>query len=131
MEPLQALGFKEKLLGQSEERLKWRGIAFLVAGFVLILGYPLMLYLASLPSTRLGGLGWIFGILFLTAGMSLEAQGMRYFVYRRVKRLRQYAAARAAAFPTGSNAPVKVRRRNCGYLETEDATYCSHCSKPL
>ncbi len=130
-EPLQALGFEEKLLGRSEEQLKRRGIAFVLAGFLLILGYPLLLYLTSLPSNPLGGLGWILGILFLTAGMSVEAQGMRYLVYRRVKRLRQYAAARAAAFPTGANPSVKIRCRNCGYLETEGATYCSHCSKPL
>ena len=31
----------------------------------------------------------------------------------------------------GGKEVVKVKCRNCGYLETEDAKYCSKCSEPL
>lgn len=129
MDPLNALGFKEKLLTQSEEQLKRRGIVFLVVGLLVIMGYPLAIFLFPSPPFR--GLGWYIGLFFLAAGMVLWGLGLRYFTYRRAKRLREYAAARAAATPAGANPSVMVRCRNCGHLEREDATYCSHCSKPL
>ncbi len=129
VDPLNALGFKEKLLTESEEQLKRRGIVLLIAGFLVILGYPLMIIL--FPSPPLRGLGWFIGIFFLTVGMVLWGLGLRYFTYRRVKRLRQYAAARTAATLAGANPSVMVRCRNCGHLESEGATYCSRCSKPL
>ncbi|MHA1974584.1 MAG: hypothetical protein ACTSW1_16410 [Candidatus Hodarchaeales archaeon] len=31
----------------------------------------------------------------------------------------------------GSKEVIRVKCRNCGYLETEDATFCSKCGKPL
>ena len=31
----------------------------------------------------------------------------------------------------GGKEVIKVKCRNCGYLETEDAKYCSKCSEPL
>ncbi|MHA1111880.1 MAG: hypothetical protein ACTSRE_12305 [Promethearchaeota archaeon] len=31
----------------------------------------------------------------------------------------------------GGKEVVKVKCRNCGYLETEDAKFCSKCSEPL
>ncbi|HYY90548.1 MAG TPA: zinc ribbon domain-containing protein [Candidatus Dormibacteraeota bacterium] len=34
------------------------------------------------------------------------------------------------ANPLQSETTVKVRCRNCGYLENEDATFCGRCGKP-
>jgi len=33
--------------------------------------------------------------------------------------------------PLRSDTAVKVKFRNCGYLENEDAIYCGKCGKPL
>ena len=33
--------------------------------------------------------------------------------------------------PLQSETTVKVKCRNCGYLENEDATFCGRCGKPL
>ncbi len=35
------------------------------------------------------------------------------------------------ANPLKSESLVKVKCRNCGYLESEDAIYCGKCGKPL
>jgi hypothetical protein len=35
------------------------------------------------------------------------------------------------ASPVKSESVVKVKCRNCGYLENEDAIYCGKCGKPL
>ncbi len=35
------------------------------------------------------------------------------------------------ANPLQSGSVVKVKCRNCGYLENEDAVYCGKCGKPL
>jgi len=35
------------------------------------------------------------------------------------------------ANPLGGESVVKVKCRNCGYLENEDAIYCGKCGKPL
>ena len=35
------------------------------------------------------------------------------------------------ANPLQSGSIVKVKCRNCGYLENEDAVYCGKCGKPL
>src|SRR5947199_3862059 len=35
------------------------------------------------------------------------------------------------ANPLKSESVVKVKCRNCGYLESEDAIYCGKCGKPL
>jgi len=35
------------------------------------------------------------------------------------------------ANPLKSESIVKVKCRNCGYLESEDAIYCGKCGKPL
>src|SRR2546426_12451085 len=35
------------------------------------------------------------------------------------------------ANPLGRESVVKVKCRNCGYLENEDAIYCGKCGKPL
>ena len=35
------------------------------------------------------------------------------------------------AIPLGRESIVKVKCRNCGYLENEDAIYCGKCGKPL
>jgi len=32
---------------------------------------------------------------------------------------------------TGPAASIRVRCRNCGYLETEDAAFCSQCRTPM
>jgi len=33
--------------------------------------------------------------------------------------------------PLRSDPVVKVKCRNCGYLENEDAIYCGKCGRPL
>lgn len=35
------------------------------------------------------------------------------------------------AEPAPPSAVVKVKCRNCGYLDSDDATYCSKCGEPL
>jgi len=35
------------------------------------------------------------------------------------------------ANPLQTGSVVKVKCRNCGYLENEDAVYCGKCGKPL
>ena len=35
------------------------------------------------------------------------------------------------ASPVRNESVVKVKCRNCGYLESEDAIYCGKCGKPL
>jgi len=89
---------------------------------------------------------------FVTAaiGMILLAVGFGALKFGMIRPVTTYVASEASpaiervseaageglrqgfgANPLQSGSVVKVKCRNCGYLENEDAMYCGKCGKPL
>lgn len=88
--------------------------------------------------TALMGFGGILlmglGAFALRFGLVRPATG--YVVAEAAPAVEAVSAAvgrslRDAAAPSVARPEVRVKCRNCGYLETEDATYCSSCGRAI
>jgi len=95
----------------------------------------------------LGAVGAMFGargLFFARAGSILRYAAaetapvakdtVNYLADETTEGVEKVAAAITRGAKKGSGAPsevVKVRCRACGYLESEDAKFCSGCGKPI
>jgi len=155
--PSAALPGGATLFGLSGPRLRQLGIAFLIVGFLLFLlsFIPIFLAFNNFMANPFGSTGSMFGSFFLSfliGALGILMIGIGGFALRLglVRPLGSYVATEASpaiqtaatAFgagirEAGFGAPgvgstlVRVKCRNCGYLETEDAEYCSKCGQRL
>jgi hypothetical protein len=147
------------LFGLSGGQLRRIGVAALVVGFVLFLIGALLPFLAIQgvmqdpfnPGAidRVGGL-FVFSFILSVIGIILIVVGgiaLRFGMIRPVSGYLATEAApaiqtAAAAFggglrevgfgaPASPSHDVRIKCRNCGYLETEDAEFCSKCGQRL
>ena len=155
--PSAAIPAGATLFGLSGPRLRQLGIGLLVVGFLLFLlsFVPVFLAFNRFMEDPFGSSGSMFGSFFLSfviGALSIIMIGAGGFALRLglVRPVTGYVATEAAsaietaatAFGTGLRdagfgAPgaggtvVRVKCRNCGYLETEDAEFCSKCGQRL
>jgi len=147
--PSAAIPAGATLFGLSGPRLRQLGIGLLVVGFLLFLlsFVPVFLAFNRFMEDPFGSSGSMFGSFFLSIMSGAGGFALRLGLVRPVT---GYVATEAApaietaatAFGTGLRdagfgAPgaggtvVRVKCRNCGYLETEDAEFCSKCGQRL
>jgi hypothetical protein len=145
------------LFGLSGARLRQLGVVLLVAGFVLFLSsfVPVLLAFNEFTRDPFGSAGSIFGSFFLTfvlGAIAVVLLGIGGFALRfgLIRPVTGYVATEAApAIRTAAAAigegiresgfgaaprtdtVVRVKCRTCGYLETEDAEFCSKCGQRL
>ncbi len=127
----------------------------LVIGFVVFIGSIAQLFgaFANVGSDPFGSFGsvvqsFFFAFVGSIAGMLLIGLGGLALRFGVIRPVTSYVATEASpAIRTASAAigeglreglgdrlgatPVRVRCRNCGYLESEDAKYCSQCAQPM
>ncbi|HEX9339874.1 MAG TPA: zinc ribbon domain-containing protein [Thermoplasmata archaeon] len=146
------------LFGLSGPRLRRLGVALLAVGLALffLAILPVLLAINQFASDPWGTApGVVLGSFFLSfvlSGIGMVLMGIGGYALRfgLVRPVTTYVATEAspgietavtaigqglrqAGFgpsPTGSNA-IRVKCRNCGYLETEDADFCSKCGQRL
>jgi hypothetical protein len=145
------------LFGLSGPRLRQVGIAFLGVGLLLFLlsFVPIFLALNSFMQNPFGSAGSMFGSFFLSfliGAIGIITMGVGGFALRfgLVRPVTSYVATEASpaiqtaatAFGAGfreagiggaglAGTVVRVKCRNCGYLETEDAEFCSKCGQRM
>jgi len=147
------------LFGLSGARLRLIGVVALLAGLVLFLGSTVLPFLAiqgvtqdpfnpSTPGTIMGSfvLAFILGaigiVLFVIGAIALRFGMIRpvasYVATEAAPAIQTAAAAVGGALrevgfgsPVAQSPDVRVKCRNCGYLETEDAEFCSKCGQRL
>jgi hypothetical protein len=147
------------LFGLSGPRLRSVGVVLVAVGFVLFLVAAILPFLAiqgfmqqpfdpSGPGAAIGSfilaflLGAIGVVLLAIGGMALRFGLIRpvssFVATEAAPGLQTVAAAlggglREVGFgtPAASSPDVRVKCRNCGYLETEDAEFCSKCGQRL
>ena len=140
------------LLGLDRESLTAIGAVLMVIGIILFLiAATSMLTLTSNPfdfaatQARMSSsfVTAFIGIILLAIGFGALRLGMvrpvtTYLASEASPAIERVSEAAAeglkegfGANPLKSEAVVKVKCRNCGYLENEDATYCGKCGKPL
>ena len=136
------------------------GAVLLVVGLALFVGSVLPVFLAfgSFQSDPFGSFGAIAGVMMLSfflGVLGIVLLGIGGFMLRLglIRPVASYVAGEASpAITTAATAlgaglrqgmgsvaaatapvatTVKVKCRNCGYLDSEDATYCSKCGQPL
>jgi hypothetical protein len=147
------------LFGLSGARLRRIGIVALLAGLALLLSSGLPIYFSmqsvfqdpfnpNAPSAAFGSfmlsflLGAVGVILIITGGVALRFGMIRpvsgYLATEAAPAIQTAAAAvggglREMGFgaPAAPAREVRIKCRNCGYLETEDAEFCSKCGQRL
>jgi len=143
--------------GLSGPRLRQVGIALVGIGLLLFfLSFvPIFLAFNSFMQNPFGSAGSIFGSFFLSfliGAVGILLLGVGGFALRLglVRPVTSYIATEAApaiqtaatAFGAGireagfgasgvAGTVVRVKCRNCGYLETEDAEFCSKCGQRM
>jgi len=145
------------LFGLSGPRLRQVGITLAGIGFLLFfLSFvPIFLAFNSFMQNPFGSTGSMFGSFFLSfvigaLGIILIGVGGLALRLGLVRPVTGYVATEAApaiqtaatAFGAGmrtagfgaagvAGSVVRVKCRNCGYLETEDAEFCSKCGQRM
>ena len=143
--------------GLSGSRLRQVGIALMGIGLVLFfLSFvPILLAFNRFMQDPFGSAGSMFGSFFLSfliGAIGIITLGVGGFALRLglVRPLTGYVATEAApaiqtaatAFGAGlreagfgasgvAGSLIRVKCRNCGYLETEDAEFCSKCGQRM
>src|SRR5881628_2763890 len=134
--------------GLSGSRLRQVGVALMGIGLVLFfLSFvPILLAFNSFMQDPFGSAGSMFGsffVSFLIGAIGIITLGL-------VRPVTGYVATEAApaiqtaatAFAAGireagfgasgvAGSLIRVKCRNCGYLETEDAEFCSKCGQRM
>jgi hypothetical protein len=147
------------LFGLSGEKLRRVGVTLLIVGLVMFLGsmFPVLLAIGRVAADPFqpGGFGLVAGSFFLSfllgaVGVILVGVGGLALRLGMVRPVSGYLATEAGpAIRTASSAigaglrdvgfgpsaapptVVRVKCRNCGYLETEDAEFCSKCGQRM
>ena len=103
-------------------------LPYLVWGFgFTLIGVGGAMLRSALMSSLMGAAS---GGGMMTAGMGMSPEMMEGVMQQAL------SATRGAAAPSGTMSAaakeiVKVKCRNCGSLESEDAAFCRKCGKPL
>jgi hypothetical protein len=147
------------LFGLSGGQLRRIGVAVLVVGFVLFLIGAVLPFLAIQgvmqdpfdPGAigRVGGL-FVFSFILSVIGIILIVIGGIALRFGMIRPVSGYLATEAApaiqtaaaavggglrdvgfGAPAAPSRDVRIKCRNCGYLETEDAEFCSKCGQRL
>jgi hypothetical protein len=145
------------LFGLKGRQLTGLGIVLGLAGVGLFVGSTALMFSAfgNFPSDPFGSFGAITGAMALFSvlsilGMILIGLGAFALRFGLIHPVASYVATEASpaittaatalgrglqqgmgGAPIGGAATVKVRCRNCGYLDSEDAKYCSKCAQAL
>ncbi|MBN2154840.1 MAG: hypothetical protein JW776_02195 [Candidatus Lokiarchaeota archaeon] len=135
------------------EKIGKRGKRFIIAGlFVLVGGIVLFIVGISVNDFNLSPALAVPGGFMTVIGFGIAAVGLQFlFASKTGKITKFFATETAPAMKTTSEAVtdgfasglkkhgmgigekevIKVKCRNCGYLETEDAEFCSKCGQPM
>lgn len=148
------------LFGLQGRQLIRLGVVLIAVGIALFLGsmLPVFFAISSLMADPFGSSGGIFGAFILSfclgaAGLIILAIGGIALRFGMIRPVASYVAAEAGPAITSvaesaglgfrggfggtpvaapdAHPDVRVKCRNCGYLDSEDATYCSKCGQPL
>ena len=129
------------------------GGVFLIAGIVLfIIGISRMLNF-DISDPGLPGMGPLFiGIFLFAPGAGMLGYGIYIKMMSRMGKITKFFAKETApatritteaatdgfaaglskhGMGIGGKEVVKIKCRNCGYLETEDAEFCSKCGQEI
>ena len=131
---------KEKIAKRGKVLL-WAGLVVtLIAAVLLIVGFT-----SSVAYAIIGGFTLVFGLTMVIFGiqMKLASKAGKITKYiaketSHATRITTEAASDGIAsglkkhgMGIGKKEVVKVKCRNCGYLESEDAEFCSKCGQTL
>jgi len=141
--------------GQSEEkeRYKKRSHIFISVGLLtMVSGISLFVLAIIIGDFEISPALAIPGMFIAAAGFVLAVVGSHFRFLARTGEITSYIATETS--PTmkissesitdgiasglekhnieiGQKEVVKIKCRNCGYLETEDAEFCSKCGQPM
>ena len=145
-------GDEGSLFGLSRGSLTAIGAILMVIGIIILLAAATSLTTPTSDPFDFAANQARMNSSFVTAaiGMILLAVGFGALKFGMIRPVTTYVASEASpaiervseaaaeglkkgfgANPLGGESVVKVKCRNCGYLENEDAMYCGKCGKPL
>ena len=140
------------LFGLSRGSLTAIGAILMVIGIIILLAAATSLTTPTSDPFDFAANQARMNSSFVTAaiGMILLAVGFGALKFGMIRPVTTYVASEASpaiervseaaaeglkkgfgANPLTGESVIKVKCRNCGYLENEDATYCGKCGKPL
>ena len=140
------------LFGLSRGSLTAIGAILMVIGIIILLAAATSLTTPTSDPFDFAANQARMNSSFVTAaiGMILLAVGFGALKFGMIRPVTTYVASQASpaiervseaaaeglkkgfgANPVTGESVVKVKCRNCGYLENEDAMYCGKCGKPL
>ncbi len=145
-------GDEGSLFGLSRGSLTAIGAILMVIGIIILLAAATSLTTPTSDPFDFAANQARMNSSFVTAaiGMILLAVGFGALKFGMIRPVTTYVASEASpaiervseaaaeglkkgfgANPLTGESVVKVKCRNCGYLENEDAMYCGKCGKPL
>ena len=145
-------GDEGSLFGLSRGSLTAIGAILMVIGIIILLAAATSLTTPTSDPFDFAANQARMNSSFVTAaiGMILLAVGFGALKFGMIRPVTTYVASQASpaiervseaaaeglkkgfgANPLRGESVVKVKCRNCGYLENEDAMYCGKCGKPL
>ncbi len=145
-------GDEGSLFGLSRGSLTAIGAILMVIGIIILLAAATSLTTPTSDPFDFAANQVRMNSSFVTAaiGMILLAVGFGALKFGMIRPVTTYVASEASpaiervseaaaeglkkgfgANPLTGESVVKVKCRNCGYLENEDAMYCGKCGKPL
>jgi len=137
-----------RIYGMVPRQLRVAGVALSSVGVVLfLLGMLVMFGVFGRGLFGLTGSTLWMGVALVIAGMVPLSIGGTFLQYGYARQRGMLMAMQMAPMmemasqlgvtnpgfgvPSGTVTQVRVKCRSCGFLDTEDATYCSKCGQPL
>jgi len=148
---MKSMSISDEEYNQTKVKLKKRSRGLLVFGVLILIGAITMIILSFMFSEFGPNFALMFPAMFLIfIGFVLCMIGLQLWYATKVDKISRYmskATGDSAKYTTekvtdgfasglekhgmglGRKEVIKVKCRNCGYLETEDAEFCSKCGQ--